>query len=465
MKKINHISNKFAMLSLFLLLGALVLIATVSSCKKYLDLKPDKTLVVPSTLQDLQALLDNFDVMTASYPYAGELATDDNYFTDADWANLYTQQDKDTYTWNPDAQVYNGQWLGPYQTVYQANLILETLGSIPVTLGNKAQWDAIKGSALFFRAYAFYELAQLFALPYDPATAGSLPGIPLRLSSDIYAKTTRAGLQQTYDQVLSDLRLSLALLPDASVKQARPTLAAAYGELARVYLVMGDYKRAGLYADSCLQKNDALIDYNTVDPTSSTPFQTFNEETIVYTLAEGSDAMVPPTSKTDTSLYASYAGNDLRKSVYYQDNGDGTFSFKGGYDGFGYGTVFTGIATDEMLLVRAECLAREGNTDAALKDLNTLLKQRFVTGTFIPVAVSDANDALQKILTERRKELVFRGLRWTDLRRLNLDKTFAVTLFRHLNGKIYQLPPNDLRYALLIPEEVIQQSGIEQNKR
>lgn len=465
MKKINNIPHKIAMLPLCLLLGAFILAGSVSSCKKYLDLKPDKSLVVPATLQDLQALLDNIDVMNRGYAYAAELATDDNYLADADWANLYTQQDKDTYTWNPAAQVTDGQWLGPYKTVYQANLILETLGTIPMTAANKSEWNAIKGSALFFRAFAFYELAQHFTMPYDPATAGALPGIPLRLSSDIYAKTTRAGLQQTYDQVLSDLRLSLTVLPEVSANQARPALAAVYGELARVYLVMGDYRRAGLYADTCLQKNETLIDFNTLDPNAGTPFQPFNEETILYTLAQGSDALSPPASKTDSSLYASYDPNDLRKIIYYQDNGDGTFSFKGGYDGIGYGTVFNGIATDEMLLIRAECFAREGNTTNALKDLNTLLKQRFLTGTFIPVTASGAGDALQQILTERRKELVFRGLRWSDLRRLNLDKTRAVTLQRHLNGKVYTLPPNDPRYALLIPEEVIQQSGITQNKR
>jgi len=49
--------------------------------------------------------------------------------------------------------------------------------------------------------------------------------------------------------------------------------------------------------------------------------------------------------------------------------------------------------------------------------------------------------------------------------RLNLDKIRAVTLYRHLNGNVFTLPPNDPRYALLIPEAVIKQSGIAQNIR
>jgi len=68
-------------------------------------------------------------------------------------------------------------------------------------------------------------------------------------------------------------------------------------------------------------------------------------------------------------------------------------------------------------------------------------------------------------LKERRKELLFRGLRWTDLRRLNLDPRFAVTLARNVSGQIYSLPPEDPRYAWPIPDDEIQASGIPQNPR
>ncbi|HXO75187.1 MAG TPA: hypothetical protein VN824_08140, partial [Puia sp.] len=44
----------------------------LSSCKKYLDERPNKTQVVPSTYQDLEAVLDNVTVMNRTYPSAGE---------------------------------------------------------------------------------------------------------------------------------------------------------------------------------------------------------------------------------------------------------------------------------------------------------------------------------------------------------------------------------------------------------
>jgi len=83
----------------------------------------------------------------------------------------------------------------------------------------------------------------------------------------------------------------------------------------------------------------------------------------------------------------------------------------------------------------------------------------------VDMTASSANDALVKVLTERRKELLMRGTRWTDLRRLNKDTQFAKTLSRTVVGATHTLPPNDPRYTLLIPQEVITNSALEQNNR
>ncbi|MNT81080.1 SusD family protein [compost metagenome] len=98
--------------------------------------------------------------------------------------------------------------------------------------------------------------------------------------------------------------------------------------------------------------------------------------------------------------------------------------------------------------------------------INTLLRSRWDKNlTYTNVAVTNPDVLLPLILQERRKELVFRGRRWSDLKRLNQDRRFQKTLIRKIKGVEYQLLPNSLLYAYRLPEIVIEQAEIPQNKR
>jgi hypothetical protein len=147
-------------------------------------------------------------------------------------------------------------------------------------------------------------------------------------------------------------------------------------------------------------------------------------------------------------------------------SGQQTFigTYTGGTTGGGISKAFGGIATDEVYLTRAECYARTGNVASAMSDLNKLMLARWKTGTFVPFTAANAGDALAMILMERRKETPFRGLRWLDLRRLNSEGA-NITLTRNINGQQYTLPPNDPRYALSIPTDIIALTGMAQNER
>jgi hypothetical protein len=98
-----------------------------------------------------------------------------------------------------------------------------------------------------------------------------------------------------------------------------------------------------------------------------------------------------------------------------------------------------------------------------MNDLNTLLIKRWKSGTFKPLDSNTAEEALKKVLEERRKELLYRMLRWMDLKRLNKEQQFQKSLKRILNNEEYTLLPNDPKYALPIPERVIELSGMQQN--
>jgi hypothetical protein len=451
---------------MIIILGFIAL-AVISGCKKdFLDAKPSKALLVPTTLPDFDAIMDNNNVFNIGQEL-NEIASDDLYTTTDGWQSLATPQEQNTYIFADHVfagQNFISEWNTPYQQVFYANVVLDGLTRLNGN-NDKTNYDRVKGTALFHRAFAFYGLSQLFTKPYNSGSASTDLGIPLRLNSQIDQKSVRASLASTYQQIISDLENAKDLLPVTSKYKSRPSRAAAFGMLARVYLSMLDYKNAMINADSCLNLYNKLYDYNAFDPASTSPFPQVlpdnGDEVIWYARLTGYSYETSSLTFVDSTLYKLYAPNDLRAPVFYMDNGLRQFNYKGTYEGNYY--FFGGLATDEIYLIRAECHARAGETDAAMSDLNTLLFSRWATGTFIPYTAASASAALKIILQERRKELVARGLRWSDLRRLNMDPAFEITVTHEIGGKTDQLSPGDKRYVFPIPDYEIQTSGIQQN--
>ncbi|HWB27605.1 MAG TPA: RagB/SusD family nutrient uptake outer membrane protein [Chitinophagaceae bacterium] len=444
-----------------------VVLMLCCGCKKYLDGKTDKSLVQPATLADAQALLDNYTQMNTFYPSIAAESEDDHFLLPASLLSLPTTL-QDNYTWATGAffSTSDVSWKFLYNNILAANMALETVGKNARTPQNAADYDYIRGQALFFRAFALFYAAEYFAAPYDSAAAATTPGIPLRLTSDVNEPVTRPSLKECYDRIYTDLQEACTLLPDTRDHLSRPNRAAAWALLARVALTMADYATALDAANKSLAGYNTLEDYNTVDSFAATPFKSLGPEVTFHAEALQNRAIFSPTAKTDTVLYASYDDNDLRKHLYFYASGGGYHSFKGSYAGSNYYDVpFIGLATDEQYLIAAECYARLGQTAKALEMLNTLLVNRWQAGKFHPFTAGNAEDALRLVLEHRRKELAGRGMRWLDLRRLNLDKRFAVTLTRVVNAAVITLPPGDPRYTFYIPDIVVKTSGLSQNQR
>lgn len=441
-----------------------ILITGMVSCKDYLDLKPDSSLAVPKTLNDCQLILDDYAI-NSNYPSDGEAAADNYYVTDALFNSMNVLDTKTNYSWDAKAE-HGVQWSAPYSIVYSANLVLKVLNDLPDT---GYEYQRIKGTALFHRAFAFYHLAQLFTKPYNSQTAGSDLGIILRTDPDVSIKYNRSTLQETYDKIIKDLLEAKNLLPATSTIQTRPNKVAVNAALARVYLTINNFTEAGKMANEALAVKDQLMDFKTV-----AVIPRYNPEVIfqgvTVAISPSRSFLSPAAAKIDENLYNAYQSNDKRKTLFFRANpapNNNTFFFKGSYDGLVNTTsLFTGLATDELYLIRAECFARSGSTEQALSDLNTLMRTRY-DETFVPYTAINAGIALDKILEERRKELVFRNLRWTDIRRLNSESKYAITLTRPKNTFPYTpLIPGDLRYAMLIPTlQETSLSNIQQNPR
>lgn len=429
------------------------------SCKKYLAAKSDQSISTPTTIDDLEGMMNAYSPVNVDYPSAQEVAADNFYLLNADYLSL-TQRQRDFYAWNKSSDI-GADYVGPYQAIAYANIVLDNL---PTIISNSEQRkNLVRGYALYVRASYHFSLTQLFATTYSQATAGSDLGIALRLTSDVEAKPFRSNMSDTYSSIIGDLQSALPLLANQPTAKYQPSRASTFGLLSRVYLAMGNYRDAATCADSCLNIYNTLIDYNTITATATIPFKQFSDEVIYDARSSPPAALSQSRAKIDTTLYRSYSTNDLRKSIYFKVNADGSQAFKGNYTGLSNASLFEGVATDEIWLTKAECYARLGNLPGALQALNSLLAKRWKTGTFVPLNITDQKQLLGTILLERRKELLFRGLRWMDLKRLNRDAETAQKIYRNLGGVLSELDPNSLRYTFEIDQNAVNISGLIQN--
>ncbi|RKE47160.1 RagB/SusD family nutrient uptake outer membrane protein [Sphingobacterium detergens] len=451
---------------------SLILIG-ISGCTKqdkWLEAKNQKSLVVPETLADFQAILDDYNTIIEHNSIVGLLGTD-NYFLTQNAFNTLSQVQRNLYTW--DKVVWDTDrsvdWENGYKIVEYANIVIDGLSKMDNK--NTSEYNFVLGQAYFLRAMAFYNLAQIFCKPFVKASASNDLGIPLRTTSDVNMLFDRATVSETYLRIISDAEKAAGLLPEQIVSINRASKVAANALLSKIHLLTGEFEKAASYADQVLKIKSGLMDFNSRLADLNTTYRfppsgRDNPEIIFYGNGYGYSLAVPGPAApafVDTLLMDTYAQGDLRKSFFYiTDQATGYKRFCGTYSGTG--SLFSGIAVNEILLIRAECRSRLGNIPGALADLNLLLKNRISGESFTPVTSSE--DILKTILLERRKELPFTSnIRWEDLRRLNQDNTTSITISRRLGDMRYDLLPNDPKFVLPIPNNEIQLSGLVQNPR
>ena len=447
-------TTKISLIISFCLVAGMIL----TSCKKYLDVKSNSGLTTPNSVESLQKLLDYASYINCKMNAYGAVADDDYFITDAQFSTFSDTRKKE-YTWSNYEYINSTDWGDSYVSVYTANLVLDMISGMRRTEANKNDWDNVYGSALFYRSNSFLMLLWTYAKAYNKSSAASDLGIILRLTSNPDVKSERKSVDECYSKIIEDLKESVSYLPATADHVMRPSKAAAYGLLARTFLSMREYQLAKTYADSALSIHDQILDYNNsadVQVNSSAPFKRYNPETFFYSELGRSVNY----GLVDTSLIKTYENEDLRKVAFFKKGTNGYSNMKGNYTG---GTrQFNGLTTAEMLLINAECAARSGELIDALSSLNLLLEKRFKTGTFIPIEGLDQEQLISLVLNERRKELLFRGLRWMDIKRLNLEGR-DITPQRKINGSLIQLPPNDNRFALPLPNYIIKLAGVPQN--
>lgn len=442
---------KFIKSALYIFLPLLLL----NSCRDYVEVEPVGNNRILKYTSDYRGLANNYVDLTSSggiYLLASadvEFPATYQNGVSTIWGNSYTWQDK---IYDPSQS--DSDWNGLYKAIYYSNVILS--GVMGSEKGTEAEKKEIYAEAFVHRAFAYLQLVNTYGPQFDPKSANSEKAVPILLKAELFSSLEKSTVGQVYDQIISDL--NDALINNIQNKpefNVLPSKIAVYALLARTYLYMGSYQLSLDNAQKALALQNGLIDFKGMASAFSYPVLIENPEVIFSkTLLLTYDG-----APLSTDLLNSFESDDLRYN-YYTIPGNNFFPAYTGR-GFGIGRysytngINVGVSVPEMYLISAECYARLNQTQKAIDNLNTLRAKRYKSGTAYELSAATSKEALDLTLAERQKELIGRGFRWFDQRRLNLDPLYRKTYTRVFKGQTYTLEPNSDGYVFPINQNYI----------
>lgn len=439
--------------NLYIVLMAIATGAT--SCRKFVEVEQPNQRVFRYT-SDYQRLLSDRTVfeITARLPMlsSDDISLDANPTTQ----NLLNNGSDSVYIWGASyypADQSDVAWDQLYNQVYTCNLIISDV--LNSEGGTAVQQQNAWAEAKVQRAYTYLTLVNLYARPYNEATASTDPGLPLLLAPDLFVNLQRVAVKAVYDQVIKDLTEALPSLPDQPSNNIHAAKAAGYATLARTYLYMRRFPEAAAQAALALGYQRTVLDLRTYANNTPFPRRLNNPEVILAKqVAMPGDLNLPLSDE----LLQKFQANDLRYELYTRNGStfQPAFTDRGSWRArlFAGDNVTTGITVPEVMLIQAEGLARNGQGNEAMAIINDLRQKRFRTADYVALSAANSDAALRMVLDERKRELFGTGLRWFDQRRLSLESAFAETETRLFKGNTYTLVPGN-RYVYPIPPKNI----------
>ncbi len=479
----------------------ILIVLVLVSCNKFVDVEP-KGIATAETVKDLALMLNE----TLESGFANELmysdeiapvdqATYDGMIFEA-WRRAYRFEDF-MFTISEN----DGDWNNFYKVIATSNFILNRVDDLP---DPNLQHDRVKGEALVHRAHAYFMLVNMYASNYTESTAGNDLGVPLLTEfGDPDIPLNRASVKEVYDLIIADYTEAVTLLPETANANTKPTKAAAYGLMAQAYLQMGNYDLALQNANQALALFSTLIDYNTLPKVPVAihfdfvnlklicvrPGEQFNPEMIFNSVTQqyidigpvldGSVISLDPTIPllvTDATSFVSdevYALGDPIFDIRFANmilTRNGVKRFFGYANFIENGGLPRGISVPELILIKAESLARTGEFASAMTTLNDFRLTRYVSyappGSHKLIAASQ-EEAIQHVLDERQREFMYRGKRMFDIKRLNALHNAGISATHTLpDGTTVTLSPDDNKWNIAIPPKEISLSPeLEQNPR
>lgn len=446
-------------------MGCAILAASLSSCvNDWLDVAPsdgtdaDAALTSSSDLDAARtgmykALKGNSDLVDyygqQFFVYGDVHAGDDYQYNNLGGSNrasfYYDMNYQTASEFSSSTSSSNVAWKSPYIVIGRANRIIAAAegGALSDAAEAKATIDQYAAEAKVLRALAHFDLVRIYGKPYTEDQGASL-GVPLVTGVlESNAKPARSTVAEVYTQVVKDL--TEAISSNALATETEPGYVSVWGAkaiLSRVYLNMGDYANALSVAEDIIKNSGAALwtrDQYFKAWDASTP----NESEFLFRLnvagstdnndlngignlqqREGYKEMVatkkfvdmltsdPKDVRNDMFLPATAA----KEVATYGTNKVYLNKLRGQGGDLRNVTIVPIIRLSEVYLTAAECAFRNNDKTKAVEYLNDLVKNR--TTTVASLATVD-NITLDRILIERRKELIGEGQRYFDALRNN----------------------------------------------
>lgn len=445
--------------SIYKVMGCAILAASLSSCvNDWLDVAPsdgtdaDAALTSSSDLDAARtgmykALKGNSSLVDyygqQFFVYGDVHAGDDYQYNNlggSNRASFYYDMNYQTAS-----EFTSIAWKSPYIVIGRANRIIAAAegGALSDAAEAKATIDQYAAEAKVLRALAHFDLVRIYGKPYTEDQGASL-GVPLVTEVlESNAKPARSTVAEVYTQVVKDL--TEAISSNALATETEPGYVSVWGAkaiLSRVYLNMGDYANALSVAEDIIKNSGAALwtrDQYFKAWDASTP----NESEFLFRLnvagstdnndlngignlqqRDGYKEMVA--TKKFVDMLTSDP-KDVRNDMFLPAKAEKEVAVYGTNKVFlnklrGQGgnlrnvTIVPIIRLSEVYLTAAECAFRNNDKTKAVEYLNDLVKNR--TTTVASLATVD-NITLDRILIERRKELIGEGQRYFDALRNN----------------------------------------------
>ncbi|WP_316811737.1 RagB/SusD family nutrient uptake outer membrane protein [Pedobacter heparinus] len=434
------------------ILLTVLILAGLSSCKDFLDVKPTNSGDSKTSIQtpaDAQVMINGLMRSMTSSDYYGR-----NLFLygDAKGGDMTIASrgrgNDGLYVFDHQASSgsFSGFWSQIYYCILLSNNLLESIEKIVVT-NPSTDFNTYKGQALTARALMYFDLVRLYGKSYDDDKSSY--GVPnITTPIDASAQPLRASVEQNYIQILADLKAAATLLS----KTKAPGYINYYANQAiqaRVYLYMKDYPNALKAAEevmigypaSALYTNAAWVDSWKTQFGSESVFElgVFPSEGDLTTASLG--FYTRRKGHTQSTVLGWFIASDYYLARMNQDPTDvrfGILSFDeisntrlGALYKYSGSTALAGdgkatatavnikvIRLSEIYLIAAEAAFPTDKIKAA-----GYLQQIRKRSPGLPPATA-VNITVDMILDERSKELYGEGHRFFDMIRLNKSITF-----------------------------------------